>query len=122
MTRSGVARPVVWVSHREVDCRRHFEPRSVWPVRISPNAFAPCQPHSALFLSPDHAVFVDDVLIPVWLLVNGATIRKIETSHVTWYHVELEEHSVLFAEGLTVETYLDQDDRGFSTTAAPGFS
>ena len=115
MTRFGGTPRVVWVGHREVDCRRHPDPRSVWPMRISPNAFAPAQPHSALFLSPDHAVFVDDVLIPVRLLINGTTIRPIETSRVTWYHVELEEHNVVFAEGLAVESYLDQHDREFFT-------
>ncbi len=112
-TLSGRARQVVWIGHREADCRRHPNPQSVWPVRISPDSFAPGQPHSELYLSPDHAVFVDEVLIPVRMLINGTTIRSIETSRVTWYHVELEDHDVVFAEGLPVESYLDQDDRGF---------
>jgi hypothetical protein len=109
----GATRRVVWIGRREFDCRRHPDPRSVWPVLISPNAFAPGRPHSELFLSPEHAVFVDGVLIPVRLLINGTTIRSIETSCVTWYHVELDQHDVVFAEGLAVESYLDQRDRGF---------
>jgi collagen type I alpha len=112
-THFGGTRRVVWIGHREVNCRRHSNPRSVWPVRILPNAFAPGQPHGELFLSPDHAVFVDGVLIPIRLLINGTTIRPIEASRVTWYHVELEEHDVLFAEGLAAESYLDQNNREF---------
>jgi hypothetical protein len=115
MSHFGAERQVVWVGHREVDCGRHPNPRSVWPVRIAPDTFAPGQPRDELFLSPDHAVFVDGVLIPVRLLVNGTTIRSIETSHVTWYHLELEQHDVVFAEGLAVESYLDNGDRGFFT-------
>ena len=111
----GAERRVIWIGHRETDCRRHPDPRSVWPVRISPDAFAAGQPHGELFLSPDHAVFVDGVLIPVRLLINGTTIQPIETSRVTWYHVELEEHDVIFAEGLAVESFLDRDDRAFFT-------
>ena len=30
----GSAAAVVWIGHRTVDCRRHPQPASVWPVRI----------------------------------------------------------------------------------------
>jgi hypothetical protein len=56
--------PVIWVGRREVDCARHPAPRKVWPVRVAPGAFGPGRPHTELFLSPDHAVFVGEVLIP----------------------------------------------------------
>jgi hypothetical protein len=61
-------------------------------------------------LSPDHAVFVGGVLIPVKLLVNGVTITQVPVERVTYCHVELAEHDVLLAEGLPAESYLDMRD------------
>jgi hypothetical protein len=103
--------PIVWIGHRHVDCAHHPRPRQVWPVRVVAGAFGPRQPHDDLFLSPDHAIHVDDVLIPVKYLVNGSSIRQVPRDEVTYYHVELPAHSVLLAEGLPVESYLDTGDR-----------
>ena len=57
--------PVVWLGHRTVDCARHPRPERVWPVRVAAGAFGAGQPARDLYLSPDHAVYVEDVLIPV---------------------------------------------------------
>jgi hypothetical protein len=69
------------------------------------------RPGRDLYLSPDHAVFTDGVLIPVRYLVNGATIVRQEFSHVTYWHVELPVHGVVLAEGLAAESYLDTGNR-----------
>jgi autotransporter passenger strand-loop-strand repeat protein/T5SS/PEP-CTERM-associated repeat protein len=105
----GVA-PVIWVGRREVDCARHPAPGKVWPVRVAAGAFGPGQPHSALFLSPDHAVYVRDVLIPVRYLVNGSTIVQVPRQRVVYHHLELAEHDVLLAQGLPAESFLDMRD------------
>jgi len=47
-----------------VDCALHPQPKKVWPVRVSAEALGPGRPHVDLFLSPDHAVYVNEVLIP----------------------------------------------------------
>jgi hypothetical protein len=107
----GTAR-VIWVGHRTVDCRRHRRPETVMPVRVCRDAFAPGRPQADLLLSPDHAVFVDGVLIPVRHLVNGATIRRQPCDLVTYFHVELDRHDVLLAAGLPAESYLDTGNRG----------
>ena len=60
---------------------------------------------------PDHAVFVNGVLVPVKLLINGTTIRQVKQDTVTYFHVELPEHAVVLADGLAVESYLDLGDR-----------
>jgi hypothetical protein len=57
-------------------------------------------------------VFVDGVLIPVRYLLNDATIRQEAADEVTYWHVELPAHDVLFAEGLPAESYLDTGNRG----------
>jgi len=104
--------PTVWIGHRHVDCRRHPRPWDVWPVRVRAGAFAAEMPATDLWLSPDHAVHVDDVLIPVRYLVNGRTIVQEQRDSVTYYHVELPAHDVLLAEGLACESYLDTGNRG----------
>jgi hypothetical protein len=66
-----------------------------------------------VLLSPDHAGLVDGLLVPARLLVNGATIAwEVDLAAVIYYHVELDRHDVLLAEGLPVESYLDTGDRG----------
>ncbi len=101
---------VVWVGRREVDCVGHATPRKVWPVRVDAGAFGPGRPYAALWLSPDHAVFVEGVLIPVRCLVNGSTIVQVPVERVVYHHVELAEHDVLLAEGLPAESFLDMRD------------
>ena len=107
----GSAAPIVWLGQRHIDCRRHLPPESVWPVRIRAGAFGDRSPCRDLWLSPDHAVFVDDVLIPVKHLINGTSIEQVRVTSVTYYHVELPSHDLLLAEGLAVESYLDVGDR-----------
>ena len=120
--------PVVWLGWRRVDCRTHPRPREVLPIRISASAFAPGQPARDLLLSPDHAVHVDDVLIPVRCLVNGTTIRQEAVVAVTYFHVELPTHDVILAEGLACESYLDTGNRaafangGIVVAAHPDFA
>jgi T5SS/PEP-CTERM-associated repeat protein len=103
---------IVWVGSRAVDCARHPWPETVWPVRVRVGAFGVGMPARDLYLSPDHAVFVDGVLVPVKLLVNGTTVRQVKRRRVVYHHIELDQHDVTLAEGLAVETYLDTGDQG----------
>lgn len=117
VTSSRHARPIVWIGHRRIE--RPMP--AVWPVRIMAGAFGDNLPirdlflssgHSVcdLFLSSGHAVCVDmagEVLVPVGQLVNGSTIDWVEVAEVTYWHVELESHDVLLAEGMPCESYMD---------------
>ncbi len=103
--------PVAWIGHRTVDCRRHPNPEKVWPIRVRAGAFADHVPRRDLFLSPDHSVYMEDVLIPIQHLVNGTTITQVRRDVVAYFHVELPRHDVLLAEGLAAESYLDTGDR-----------
>jgi hypothetical protein len=107
----STAMPVVWIGHRHIDCTRHPKPSNVWPVRIAAGALGAGRPHRDLFLSPDHAVYFDGVLIPVKYLINRTTIEQVPVDEVTYYHLELSRHDVLLAEGLPAESYLDTGDR-----------
>jgi hypothetical protein len=86
----------------------------VAPIRIRRGAFADNMPHRDLLLSPDHAVFVDGRLICARQLVNGSTIRQQNGgASVEYFHVELDAHAILVAEGLPAESYLNTGNRGF---------
>jgi hypothetical protein len=107
----GAHAPIIWIGRRTVDCTRHPRPAQVWPVRISAGAFGPDLPCRDVFLSPDHAVYVEDVLIPVKHLINDSTIVQVPVDEVSYYHLELPRHDVLQAERLPTESYLDSGDR-----------
>jgi hypothetical protein len=100
---------VIWAGRRQVDCARHPRPAQVWPVRVKAGAFGPGEPHRDLYLSPDHAIYVNEVLIPVKYLINDSTVAQVPRDQVTYHHLELAEHDVLLAEGLPVESFLKTD-------------
>ncbi|HVC16289.1 MAG TPA: Hint domain-containing protein, partial [Rhodanobacter sp.] len=80
-------------------------------------------PRSDLFLSPDHAVYVDGVLIPIKHLINRTTIARMPIDTIVYYHIELPSHDILLAEGMPAESWLDTGDRAcfdnFGCIAAP---
>jgi hypothetical protein len=108
---AGGAGRISWIGQRSIDCRRHPNPGVVWPVRVVASAFGPGLPVRDLYLSPDHAIFVNDVLVPVKYLMNDTSIAQVKLDRVQYFHLELERHEVILAEGLPVESYLDTGDR-----------
>jgi hypothetical protein len=127
-TASGPTRMITWIGHRRVDCDRHADPASILPMRIATGAFAPGQPARDLLLSPDHAVFFDGALIPIKYLLNGDTVHQVPAREVTYFHIELEKHDIVLADGLPVESYLDTGSRsafangGGAIQLHPGFA
>ena len=111
LTVSGRAQPIRWIGHRHVDFLNHSNRQRVLPVRIAAHAFGRGMPERALVLSPDHAVFVEDVLIPIRHLISGTTVTQIDCDSITYYHVELPRHDVLLAEGMPAESYLEAGAR-----------
>ena len=111
VTAAGRKRRLRWIGHRVVDCARHPRPELAWPVRVRAGAFEPGVPDRDVRLSPDHAVWMGQALVPVKYLVNGATIVQERTARVSYFHLELDSHDVLLADGLAVESYLDTGNR-----------
>jgi len=107
----GGIRPILWLGHRKVDCNRHPDPQTVWPIRIEANAFGPSRPVRDLLLSPEHAIFQDGVLIRAGDLINGTSIIQVPVDSITYWHVELDAHDIILAENLECESFLENDNR-----------
>jgi hypothetical protein len=83
---------------------------SVMPIRIARSAMGDHAPHRDLYLSPEHCVFVNNVLIPVKCLVNGTSIAPAAPAGmvaVEYYHIEFDTHEVILAEGAPVESFIE---------------
>ncbi len=103
--------PVMWLGWRRVEARRYRDGSAIWPVRVQAGALAEGVPGRDLWLSPEHAVFLDGVLVPVRCLINGGSIAQMPVGVVTYWHVELPQHDVVLAEGMACESYLDTGNR-----------
>ena len=107
----GGSAPIQWIGHRKLDCRVHPNPTAVWPIRIRAGAFGPGMPTRELRVSPDHALYLGGVLIPARCLIDDDAVAQVAVETVTYFHVELPQHDVLFAENLPAESYLDTGNR-----------
>jgi Hint domain len=108
VTSSGEAKPIQWM------WGQRFErlPGQKWgeeliPVRVARSALEPNTPHRELYLSRYHCLHLDGVLIPVVDLINDSTIARVDAVHlkeIEYFHIKLERHSVIYAEGAACET------------------
>ncbi len=113
LTRSGEAKPIKWIGHRAYAGRFLAGNPNVLPIRIAAGALSTGIPARDLWVSPEHALLIDDLLVPARLLLNGATIMQpSDVDVVEYFHIELEEHDIIFAEATPAETFIDCDSRG----------
>jgi hypothetical protein len=129
----GGARPIQWIGRfRRIrnDVNRPW-PKDARPVRIARSALAPNVPRADLYLTQGHALLIDNLLIPAGSLVNGTTISldaADEHDELEFFHIKLESHDVVYAEGALCETLLRVDEtmsnfaehvRKYGTAEAP---
>jgi hypothetical protein len=114
-TMFGGNRPIQWIGRYSF---KKSDPSKSWvkdtlPVRIARSALAPNVPHADLFVTQAHALFIDGVLVPAGCLINGTTITlddAREYNELEFYHIKMENHDVVYAEGAPCETLLQVDE------------
>jgi Hint domain len=116
LTASGETRPVKFIGRTKVrrECTGSWN--GAGPVKISRFAIDGTAPHSDLYVSPAHAIYIDGILIPAGNLVNGVTIvadAKPESLSLTYLHIELDTHEPILAEGLAVESFQRDNVQAF---------
>ena len=107
-----VARPVVWAGRGRMDAARFDGRDEAFPVRIRKDAFAAGLPSRDLLVTPEHCILTEAGLVPARMLVNGASILiDRDLPEYEFFHLELDAHGILLAEGLATESYLDTGNR-----------
>jgi hypothetical protein len=104
--------PVRWLGVNTVSTL-FSDPLRTLPIRIRAGALADNVPARDLLVSPDHAMFIDGVLIHAGALVNGVSITREANMPGTfkYYHVEVADHALILAEGAPAESFVDNVDR-----------
>jgi glycosyltransferase involved in cell wall biosynthesis len=106
VTASGAVMPIVWVGKERYDASQHPRRESIAPVRLLKDSLGAGLPAADLLLAPDQPVLIDDVLVPAYALVNGATIlSEPPPALFACFHVELAVQTLLVAEGVAVGSY-----------------
>jgi hypothetical protein len=113
-TMFGGLRRVQWIGRYPY---KKSDPSKPWaenvrPVRVARSALGPNVPHADLYVTGAHGLFNDGVLVPAEILINGATITRFEPAgdEMEFFHVKLESHDVIYAEGALAETLLNVEE------------
>jgi Hint domain len=83
---------------------------SVMPIRVARFAIDDHTPNRDLYLSPLHCIFLKEALIPAMYLINETSIAQgmpSDMSEIEYYHIDLDTHEVIYAEGTLVESFFD---------------
>jgi hypothetical protein len=111
----GEMRPIQWIGRYRY---RKSHPANAWvrtilPIRIARSALGPDVPRADLYISEAHALLIDGVLVAAGNLVNDTTILRYdarELDELEFFHIKLERHGVIYAEGAPSETLLEVDE------------
>jgi hypothetical protein len=112
MTADGDALPLKWIGRRNYRDWLAVGNADVQPILFKAGSIADHVPARDLYVSPEHAMFLDGKLIPAQHLVNGVSVLKVEgMEEIDYFHLEFDRHVVIFAEGAAAESFVDDDGR-----------
>ncbi|WP_298292260.1 Hint domain-containing protein [uncultured Litoreibacter sp.] len=106
------ARPIVWTGTCTYPAAGRFA-----PIRFDAGVLGNSR---ALWLSPQHRVQFKGwqadylfgeraVLVAAHSFVDGRTVRRVEGSFVTYFHVMFDRHEIIFSEGVPTESFFAGD-------------
>ncbi len=120
VTRNGIKR-LIWIGTGRARVVRG-QRSAATPVIVRKSAIADNVPNRDLRITKGHSLFIDGVLIPAEFLINHRTILWDDTAQdVSVYHLELEDHDVVFANGTPAESYRDDGNRWLFRNANSGW-
>lgn len=118
MTRDNGLQPIRWIGHRPYRGRFLMANRNLLPICFKKGSLAENVPHRDLWVSIHHAMYIDGLLIEAKDLRNDVSIYQVDSAdEVDYFHIELENHDVIIAEGAFSETFLDDGNRGMFRNA-----
>ena len=69
--------------------------------------------YADLYVTGFHSLLINGALAPAEMLINGTTITRYEAreyDELEYFHIKLESHDVIYAEGAPAETLLNVDE------------
>jgi Hint domain len=121
MTYRGERRPIAWIGVGKVLATRGRRTAAT-PVIVRKGALADNVPFRDLRITKGHSLYIDGVLIPVEFLINHRSIVWDDrTQEVSIFHVELDSHDILIADGAPAESYRDDGNRWLFQNANSGW-
>lgn len=113
LTAGGAAEPIRWIGRRSYAGQFLAANPQVQPIRLRAGCLGEGLPRRDLLVSPKHAMLLDGMLVPAECLVNDVTVlHEHGMATIEYFHIELDGHGVLLAEGAPSETFVDDDSRG----------
>ena len=116
-TKDNGPQEIQWVGSRRMTGARLFAMPGLRPVRIRAGAFGLLQPDGEFLVSFEHRMLIQgvvaralfntpEVLVAARDLINGeSVVRDTAVKEVTYIHLLLPRHEVLFANGLETESF-----------------
>ncbi len=118
VTLDGSAKTVKWIGHRSYEAEFGASEAFVRPVVFKAGSLGGGLPVRDLKVSPQHGMLIDGAMVPAAALVNGVSIvRDQNPGDVSYFHIELDGHEAVFAEGAASETFVDHDSRAMFDNA-----
>lgn len=104
---------VTWIGKKRTYIKPHLsDDLAGYPVRVLKDAIADNIPNKDLLITSEHSLFFENKFIPVRMLINNHSIYyDYSITSYDYYHIETANHSVIFADGMTTESYLDTGNR-----------
>ena len=110
LTGNGTYEKILWIGRQTVNNTMFTDYRHA-PVCISAGALGDNLPLVDLYVTPNHGMIIDGLVINAAALVNDSTIRFVPlsemTSEFTYYHIETANHDEIYANGSLAETFVD---------------
>ena len=119
VTSSGEARAIRWIGQWAYAARFVGRNLGLLPICVVADALMQGVPTRDLWVSPEHSLYIDGVLVPAKHLVNGMTVvQAAEAEELEYFHIELGSHDIIYAHGTPTETYADCGNRMMFSNAA----